>query len=56
MYDSDSIQVKETLDAFISQFGQLDQHTQLTLEVLFELIYMSKGNNGKNLSISGEKR
>lgn len=52
MNQSDAIEIKDTLDDFLSQFGKNDIYTQLTLEILFDLIYTSN-RNVKNLPIHG---
>ncbi|MCK9459698.1 MAG: hypothetical protein M0R80_08670 [Proteobacteria bacterium] len=58
MTNNDCLEIKDTINAFTAQFGKLDTHTMLALEVLFNLIYLSnkKENNGKNIPLSGQAR
>ena len=41
-------QSAKTLDAFFRRFGDLDEHSRVVLEIIFEEIY------GKTLRVSGE--
>jgi hypothetical protein len=58
MTNNECLEIKDTINTFAAQFGNLDTHTMIALEVLFNLIYLSKDkkNNGKNIPLSWKKR